>query len=87
MWGRFIGLLAGLALLAEAYVLWRPEAIGALPSVDLGPYTQYRVIIAGLAAAVGIAVLIASALRPRSRRRERPSIDWGAPVAPPPGPR
>ena len=63
MWGRLLGLLAGLALCGEAVVLWRPQAIGALQSPDLGPFTSYRLIIAALAGVVGVAVIVAALLR------------------------
>ncbi len=77
MWGRIIGLVAGVALLAEGYVLWRPESAGFVPSPDLGPFTQYRMIIALLAAAVGLMVAIASLLREPRKAKPTPA-DWSA---------
>ena len=83
MWGRIVGLVAGLALLAEGYVLWRPEAVGVLASPDLGPYSQYRMVIALLAASVGLMVVIASLLRESNKPKPKP-VDFTAPAAPPP---
>lgn len=83
MWGRIVGLLAGVALLAEGYVLWRPEAVGVLASPDLGPYSQYRTVIALLAASIGLMVVIASLLREPHKPKPKP-IDFTAPVAPHP---
>jgi tetratricopeptide (TPR) repeat protein len=92
MWGRLLGLAAGLALVGEAFVLWRPEAVGALATPDLGPFTPYRPIIALLAAAVGAALIVAALLReparPKSRAAGPAGFDWDAgapePAAAPP---
>ena len=83
MWGRIIGLVAGLALLAESYVLWRPEAVGVAPAPDLGPFTQYRTVIALLAASIGAMVVIASLLREPRKRKPAP-VDFEAPAEPAP---
>ena len=61
MIGRVIGLAAGIILLAEGYVLWRPEIIGSVATVDLGPYAPYQSPLAILALVAGVAVLIAAA--------------------------
>jgi hypothetical protein len=83
MWGRLFGLLAGLALCGESYVLWRPESVGGLPQPDLGPFSEYRLIIAGLAAAAGLAVIVASILREPARKRKTPQkLDFGVEPAP-----
>jgi hypothetical protein len=84
MWGRIIGIAAGLALIVEAYLLWRPDAIGAWPDPDLGPFSPYRTIVAGLAAALGAAVAIAAFQRGSHQRRAKPAFDWDAPAAAPP---
>ena len=86
MWGRLLGLLAGLALCGEAVVLWRPEVVAALPTPVLGPFTAYRVIIAALAGAVGLAVIVASLLREAEQRKTaaKPAgADWDQPAAVP----
>ncbi len=85
MWGRIIGVFAGLALLAEGYLLWRPQTIGAWPDPDLGPFTPYRTIVAGLAAIVGLAVVVAALQRtaPASGPKAL-TVDWDGPVEPPP---
>lgn len=74
MWGRYFGLAVGLALLGEGLLLGRPQLVGALSTVDLGPFTPYRLIVALLAGAVGAAVIIASMLRetaPAPRRAQK----------------
>jgi hypothetical protein len=78
MWGRLLGLLAGLALCGEAVILWRPQAVGALSSPDLGPFTSYRMIIAALAGTVGVVVIIAALLREAApARAAKPAgADW-----------
>ena len=63
MWGRLLGLVAGLALVGEAFVLWRPVVVGGAVHPDLGPFTSYRLIIAALVAVVGAVVAVASILR------------------------
>jgi len=84
MWGRFIGLLAGLALLAESYVLWRPDSIGALGAPELGPFTPYRSVVTILAAVAGVVVLMAALIRTREemraawRAKHPPVVDWSA---------
>ena len=67
MRGRLFGLAVSLLLLAEAYALWRPQALGALPQPDLGPFSQYRVVIALLSAGAGAVVLLAALIREGSR--------------------
>jgi tetratricopeptide (TPR) repeat protein len=74
MWGRILGLLAGLALCGEALALWRPDLLGAQSSPELGPFTSYRLIIAALAALVGAAVLVASLLREPAKAKARPVV-------------
>jgi tetratricopeptide (TPR) repeat protein len=77
MWGRLLGILAGLALCGEAIILWRPQAIGALSAPDLGPFSSYRMIIAALAGAVGIVVIIAALLRDAAPAKAKPlGADW-----------
>ena len=85
MFGRFIGLVAGFALLGEGYVLWRPEVISSLATPELGPFAPYQTLIAILAVVVGVAVLIASLLRAPGdgKRKSAPAagpIEWGAPA-------
>ena len=88
MWGRFIGLVAGLALLAESYVLWRPDSIGALATPELGPFNPYRSVVTILAAVTGVVVLGAALIRTREemraawRAKHPPVVDWGAAEAP-----
>lgn len=89
MWGRLLGLVAGLALVGEAFVLWRPEAVGGLASPDLGPFSPYRLIIAALAAVVGAAVIVAAILReparPKARAVAKPAgFDFDAAAVQPP---
>ena len=84
MWGRLIGVLFGLVLVGEAYLLWRPEAVLALPSLDLGPFAAYRTVVAGLAAAFGVVVMGAATQRsqaPRTARRRQPVVVWTGPPA------
>ena len=78
MWGRLLGLLAGLALCGEAIALWRPETIGGLASPSLGPFTPYRLIIAILAGAMGLAVIVASLLRTVGDGKGKPAAASGA---------
>jgi len=82
MFGRFIGLIAGFALLGEGYVLWRPEIISTLATPELGPFAPYQKLVAILAIAIGVAVLIAAVLRTPERRRKAAvgGIDWDAPA-------
>ena len=83
MLGRFIGLLAGFALLGEGYILWRPEVISSLATPELGPFAPYQKLVAILAIVVGMAVLIAALLRAPSKRKIAPAagaVDWGAPA-------
>ena len=63
MRGRLFGLAVGLLLLAEAYGLWRPQALGGLPQPDLGPFSQYRLVIALLSAGAGAVVMLAAMFR------------------------
>ena len=63
MRGRLFGLAVGLMLLAEGYALWRPQALGALPHPDLGPFSQYRLVISLLSAAAGAIVILAALFR------------------------
>lgn len=87
MWGRFFGLAVGLVLLGEGYLLWRPETLGGGQTPDLGPFTQYRLLVSLLAAAVGAAVIMASMLRetaPRAKTAETASgggINWAEAAA------
>ena len=86
MFGRFVGLVAGIALLGEGYVLWRPEVVGSLGAPDLGPLAPYQKILAILAIVVGCAVMIAALLRApgkgRAKRAEAVTpVDWGAAAA------
>ena len=63
MRGRLFGLAVGALLLAEAYGLWKPQALGGLPQPDLGPFSHYRLVIALLTAGVGVVVMLASLVR------------------------
>ena len=74
MWGRLLGVLAGLALCGEAIVLWRPETIGALQNPDLGAFSPYRPILAGLAVLVGGVVIAASVLREPGKAKAKPAL-------------
>lgn len=80
MWGRFFGVAAGLVLVGEGVLLWRPQVMGALPTPDLGPFTEYRLLVAGLAAAVGMAVILASLQREGAHARRAkasgPAFEW-----------
>ena len=82
MLGRFIGFVAGLALLAESYALWKPQSVGAFTPPDLGPFTPYQPLVAGLAAAIGLAVIIASLLRApgegKAKRRAPAAVDFAS---------
>ena len=82
MLGRFIGFLAGLALLGESYALWKPQSVGAFSPPDLGPFTPYQPLVAGLAAAIGLAVIIASMLRApgegKAKRQAPAAVDFAS---------
>ena len=92
MRGRLFGLAVGLLLLAEAFALWRPQALGGLPQPDLGPFSQYRLVIALLSAGAGAVVMLAALMRdtskpaPAERRPGGPlTLELGTPQpAPPP---
>ncbi len=60
--GRVFGIAVSALLVGEAYALWRPQALGALPQPDLGPFSHYRLVIALLTAGAGIVVALASLL-------------------------
>jgi tetratricopeptide (TPR) repeat protein len=88
MRGRLFGLAVGLLLLAEAFALWQPQALGGLPQPDLGPFSQYRLVIALLSAGAGAVVMLASMFRdtgasaPSAKPPAAPlSLDLGAPPA------
>ena len=89
MRGRLFGLAVSALLLAEAYGLWKPQALGGLPQPDLGPFSHYRLVIALLTAGAGVVVLMASLNRQGGdhsvdeRPHPRPlTLDMGAPAAP-----
>ncbi len=90
MFGRFIGLVAGLALLSEGYLLWRPQSVGVVAPPDLGPFTAYQPVVAGLAALIGVAVIVAAMQRapgePKSKRKGPPPVvDWNSVAEEAPG--
>ena len=83
--GRLFGLAVSALLLAEAYALWKPQALGGLPQPDLGPFSHYRLVIALLTAGAGVVVLLASLNRdvsreepPQRRRETLRALDPGA---------
>ncbi len=75
MFGRFVGLVIGLVVMALGYGLWKPETFARyvdLAHVDLGPFATYRTIVCGVIAAVGLVIALAALQRPR-RQSFRPA--------------
>jgi tetratricopeptide (TPR) repeat protein len=78
MYGRVVGVLAGLALVALAVAVWRPELYASGFEIDIGPFAAYRPETSGLIAAVGLVIAIAALRRPRATPAKK--------VAPPTSP-
>ncbi len=77
MIGRVIGLVIGLAIAALGYGLYKPAVFAKyvdLAHVELGPFGQYRDIVAGLVAVVGVVVALASLQRSGRPKRSAPAV-------------
>ncbi len=81
MIGRLLGLIVGLAIAAVGYGLWKPVEFAKyvapkyldLSHFPLGPYEQYKVIVAGMTIALGLAVALAALQRQNRPKRIRPA--------------
>ena len=66
MIGRLLGLLAGAAIAALGYGLWKPVAFAKfvdpkyldLAHVELGPFAPYKTVLAFMTMALGLARVI-----------------------------
>ena len=80
MFGRLVGLVIGLAIAATGFGLYKPlvaakyETFVDFTRLPLGPFDQYRTIVAFLVMALGIVVALASLQRETSRKSTRPVL-------------
>ena len=81
MIGRLLGLIVGLAIAAVGYGLWKPVEFAKyvptkyldLAHAPLGPYEQYKGIVAGLTVFLGVVVALASLQREGRSKKYRPA--------------
>lgn len=81
MIGRLLGLIVGLAIAAVGYGLWKPVEFARyippkyldLSHFPLGPYEQYKAIVAGMTVALGLVVALAALQRQSRPKRTRPA--------------
>ena len=81
MIGRLLGLIVGLAIAAVGYGLWKPLEFARyvppkyldLSHFPLGPYEQYKAIVAGMTVALGLVVALAALQRQSRPKRTRPA--------------
>jgi uncharacterized membrane protein len=84
MIGRLLGLLAGAAIAALGYGLWKPAEFAKyvepkyldLAHVELGPFAPYKTVLAILTIVLGVAVALAGV-----QRRSGPSKEKKRPAA------
>jgi len=96
MIGRLLGLLAGAAIAALGYGLWKPLEFAKyvdpkyldLAHIELGPFAQYRTLIAFMTIALGAAVALAGVQRrtgpPKEKKRPAATLFTEAAASPDP---
>ena len=90
MFGRLLGLLAGAAIAALGYGLWKPVEFARyvepkyldMAQVELGPFAPYKTLIAFMTIAVGAAVALAGVQRRGTPRKQRPAAPLFSAAAP-----
>lgn len=80
MIGRLLGLLAGAAIAALGYGLWKPVEFAKyvapkyldLAHVNFGPFAEYKTLLAFMTIALGVAVALAGVQRKVGSGKDKP---------------